>query len=93
MTGTRFNATKFANKMCSMGKDCIVLETEGLKKEIFKGENVYVAWKKETVYMRILKEEKPRFLEFVETSTDSWFKVTNKDTIRKIQREFAFQRC
>jgi len=88
MTGLRrnFKASKFADRMCASGKDCIAVTIEGKGKEI--GKEIYFDWEKETVYMR----KGNNFLEYAETSTGTWFKVTNEDTILKLQNEFANQR-
>lgn len=76
-----FKAQKFCNKMIARGHDCFIHTIGGEYKNKsghLKGKD----WEKDTVYM---KKEDGRFLEYVNTSTGSWYEVTNPTLLKTFQ--------
>lgn len=76
-----FKAVAFCNKMIARGHNCFVHTIEGE----YKNKTGYLkgkSWVKDTVYM---KKEDDSFLEYVNTSTGSWYKVSNVELLEKFK--------
>ncbi len=69
-----FNAHKFCAKMNTRGHDCFV-HTIGGDYKYESGPLKGKSWEKDTVYM---KKVDGSFFEYANTSTGSWYEVTNE---------------